>query len=608
MSLFSMSPTHDFDGAERFSAADPRVRFMEPVLSYGEMRQLLTPTEQTFPPERLIAMLASCSWEQTYLMLARVGALLANSPDGGHGQEIRARTTDLLASTLASNDPEERVVAFYVRVNAPRIIAHEEIVYFLQALAILYGRDDGLAPTDAQLAFWMLAGNDHCFGWRQEGGEVSVMGEIVASSARSLLFNRQHDTLPLLVRSAAMLDRPPPRTAEWKSVEAWTQFKTRAFGLSFDEHIDFLAGALYVMSVGWGVAEEGGLRNPTLSPEEWIAGTGVPRPHALLFFERASASRSELQNLLRAFVGGDGLPRGSSIFYVKPFARFESGILVAASPWAVREQIRGAVWASLLAQAKSEHGDSGGADRWLAAFGDLFEVWCRDVARMAASSAKFRGTLVMSESVGDSDEVEDVVVVDDGNVLFVSAKARTIRQELLKGALSSAKVLAWYESFLFGKRTGDQRGGAIRLLDQKITHVRAGRYAARGVRVDSKIFPMLVTYDHLGADNPGFYVWLSDRCKAENLLQQAGVLQLVTLNVEKFESLRGFGAAGGDIFGVLERRGPEERADVALFDAGTDIESTRLPELEQRFQTIMDRLLTRLGDAKRASAVGSTPE
>jgi hypothetical protein len=352
------------------------------------------------------------------------------------------------------------------------------------------------------------------------------------------------------------------------------------------------------------MAEEGGLRSPVLSPEDWIAGTGAPRAEALQFFERASATRAELQDLLRQSVGSNGLPLGSSIFYVKPFTRFESGILVAATPWAVREQIRGALWAGLLAQAKAEHGESGGAKRWLAAFGDLFEVWCRDVARMAASSTAFQGTLALSEFVGDNEEVEDVVVMHGGNVLLVSAKARTIRQELLKGALSSARVLAWYDDFLFGPRSGDQRGGAVRLLDQKIRNIREGKYAARGIRADSKVFPMLVTYDHLGADNPGFYMWLTDRCKAENLLQQAAVLQLVTLNVEKFESLMGFAAAGGNIFEPLERRGPDERADVALFDAAAEFESTRLPEIDQQFQKIMNRLLARLASAKAAR--GST--
>src|SRR6478736_597055 len=261
ITAFPMRSANDPGSIKRFYSADPRLRFMEPVLSYGEMLQLLQPTAVTFPPQRLIAMLATCSWEETYLMLARVGALLANSPDGGHGPEVRVRTTDLLGSTLDSGDPEERVVAFYVRVNAPRVIAHEEVIYFLQALAILYGRDEGPAPTEAQLAFWMLAGNDHCFDWRHEEGHLSITEEVVASSVRSLLFNHQHDTLPQLVRSVAMLERPPSRTAEWKIIEVWTQFKARAFGLPFDEHVDFLAGALYVISVGWGIAEEGGLRS-----------------------------------------------------------------------------------------------------------------------------------------------------------------------------------------------------------------------------------------------------------------------------------------------------------------------------------------------------------
>jgi len=581
---------------------DPRLRFMEPVLTYAEMWQLLEPSVLLFPAKRLIAMVASCSWEETYLRLSRIAALLANCPDRGLDQEVRARTTDLLASRLASKTWEERVIAFYVRVSVPRILAHEEVVYFLQALAILYGRDNGPPPTDEQIAFWMLAGNDHCFGWREDDEQLSTNEDLVAVTARALLFNHRHDSLPQLVRSSAMLERAPPRTPEWTAARDWKAFQTRAFGMPFDEYFDFLAGGLYIMSVGWGLPTEAGLRDPKVLPDEWVRGTGVPRTPALEFFARTSGSRAELREMLKPFVGEDGLPRGSSLFHLRPFARFANGALVPASPWAVREQLRGALWNMHRLQAKAEFGDNAGGVRWLAAFGDLFELWCRDVASMAASSKKFLSTLIVSKAIGSEDEVEDVVLVHESKVLLVSAKAATIRQDLLMGASSAAQALAWYERFLFAPRMGQQRGGAVRLLDKKVGQIRDGQHVSAGLLADSKIFPMLVTYEHLGADNPGFYMWFKDRTKAENLLQQQGVFPLVILNIEKFESLMAFAAAGGDIFEMLENRGAEERADVALFDAATAIDATRLPDLERRFDIVLDRLKARLAAANGSGA------
>jgi len=346
---FTSMAAHDRhpNGDEPFrsSTGDTRLRFIEPVLEYAEMLLLLDPLSvRSFPADRLIKMLGSCSWEETFLKLARIAALLANASDGVHDTLVRSWTTDLLASTLHSEVAEERVVAFYVGLNAPRVVAHEEVIYFLQALAILYGRDIGPAPTDAQLAFWMLAGNDHCFGWRSEDSPLSDTELLAAVSARSLLFNHHQDALPPFVRSVAILEQVPSRTAEWKDPKAWRAFQCRAFGAPLGEYVDFLAGALYLISVGWGRGPTDGLQNPTLVPDEWISGTGVPRDLALRFFERVGASRTELQALLQPLVGKDGLPRGSSAFFIKPFARFASGQLVAASPWVVREQVRGGMW------------------------------------------------------------------------------------------------------------------------------------------------------------------------------------------------------------------------------------------------------------------------
>ncbi|HEX7670562.1 MAG TPA: hypothetical protein VF395_13300, partial [Polyangiaceae bacterium] len=210
------------DEVLRFTGGnDPRLRFMEPVLAYAEMLEMVESAVPHFPPNRLIAMVRTCGWEETFLSLARMASLLANAPGGAHDKEVRARTTGLLGSTLRSDNAEERVVAFYVLVKSPRIVAHEEVIYFLQSLAVLYGLEAGPAPSEGQLAFWMLAGNDHCFGWREEKDGLSVGENLVASSARSLLFNHQHDALPEFVRSVAMLERCPPRTGGWETPEKW---------------------------------------------------------------------------------------------------------------------------------------------------------------------------------------------------------------------------------------------------------------------------------------------------------------------------------------------------------------------------------------------------
>ncbi len=83
----------------------------------------------------------------------------------GGDQRARAWTSrSRIARFVAAADqlvnserPFERVVAEYVRAKPDSPIVHEAGIYFLQALAILYGAENERVPMDGMVAFLLLA-------------------------------------------------------------------------------------------------------------------------------------------------------------------------------------------------------------------------------------------------------------------------------------------------------------------------------------------------------------------------------------------------------------------------------------------------------------------
>jgi hypothetical protein len=303
---------------------------------------------------------------------------------------------------------------------------------------------------------------------------------------------------------------------------------------------------------------------------------------------------------LKSTLRGNGLPAGVALFYRHPLVWLNDSVVAAASPRAVREQLRGALWGRHLAQAKKGFGDNG-AEKWTMAFGDLFEAWCRQVARDAEEGAHFRGQLFLSDGIGDDGEVEDVVIVDGRRAALFAVKSSTIPESHLRWAASAADALAWYDRFFFGQAGSGagrrRRGGAIRLLDEKVNRVRRGEYATRGVTPRMKLYPVIVVYDEIGADLPSLYVWLQGRCNVERLLQHSRLAGAVVLHVDDYEQLMAAAAEGLNVLDLLDKksREPWRRGRMAvLLRQEWRRGSLRRPGVEDRYEDLAERIHRRL--------------
>lgn len=110
----------------------------------------------------LIRTFERFGWDETFMRTARLAALLAN----GHGHELRKVTHESLTTLARDGNPNLRRVAEYVAANPLRPIANESALYFVEAMALLYGSEGGQAPSDSALAQFLLAANDYCTDWR----------------------------------------------------------------------------------------------------------------------------------------------------------------------------------------------------------------------------------------------------------------------------------------------------------------------------------------------------------------------------------------------------------------------------------------------------------
>ena len=103
----------------------------------------------------LIDRVGEFSWHDTVIRLAVLSSALASNCGGGGALAHELLVAPLLRPDPATETPRRRVLAGYLRgLNEVPPVASEASIYFLQALALLHGRDDGPAPWAALLASW----------------------------------------------------------------------------------------------------------------------------------------------------------------------------------------------------------------------------------------------------------------------------------------------------------------------------------------------------------------------------------------------------------------------------------------------------------------------
>lgn len=580
--------TKDLLGAigmkRRPSYPDRRLQSIKPVLTYSEV------VGERLPPRAILVRAAQWDWRMGLVKLATLAAVLANSDGRAEGATARSWTNDLLARSLDSSDPLERRVAEGV-LGRQEPIGHEAAVHFLQAVVLRYGADSGRVPSDGEVGLLLLAANDYFNEWHEQDDGVAPLDAGVANVARSMLHDRKPDAVAHCLRLPALLNLDLPHgLGGFSNPREWQTLLTTAFDGEMSDFLELQALPLVLMSNDWGRGEPP--RPPTFIAEEWAKET----PHAQglsRFVKSIATSRDDLRS--RLLLRADGLPLGPSPFWRSPFIELGPGQFVCVSPGVLREQVRNAMWGRLLAASEVVQGASG-KTRWLSTFGYRFEYWCRQTAIKVGEGQRLGKQLRLAERAGTAEEIEDVVLLEKGKVALFSAKSRMMREDLLKGATSVAKTMAWLNGFLFGAASGAQRAGAIRLLDAKVRRIRNGLYSAIGIAADVEIYPLLLTFDEVGLDTPPGYRWLSQRLRDENLL--LGTRPLTVLSAESYEHFLAL-CLRRNAFEVLTYKTNEQwrecRFDDLFFQlSGKRGPQGRLPGATEEFDDLARRVVRRL--------------
>jgi hypothetical protein len=480
-----------------------------------------------------------------------------------------------------------------------RAVIHEQVLLHLAALVILYAGSEGRTATGTELTFWALVLNDHLDQPEPKDSRLSGEEVLVADIIRISRFNWSHDRAALFARMQQIFKLQPHR-GPWKAPEQWDEFKRSAFDMSADEFLETCLGPLAFLSVIWGgKGTNGTIPGPIVGPSKWLEGTGRHGSAlAKSFLQSLTTDREQLQGLLEKMPSG--LPQLPSAFYLKPLVRLDEDRLVALSPLLLLEQLRVGLWGRLRAAA-GKKGAGVSSQDWTSTFGDLFEMWCGQVATIAAGSPKFSGKLVPQLVPGDAGQFEDVIVEGDGCVILFSVKATLVREDVAKVGASRSEVIQWYDRFLFAEENKKSRehkaAGAIRLLQEKVSKIRAG---TSPFPADAEIIPVLVTFDEF-APHPNVCKWILRLCRERNMLQGEGIRSITLASTDEFESLMSLASHGSPLVDLLRKKTSDVETRLMKLDsflyreAGGSGSLLRMKFLADEFNSFTDRMRKAMG-------------
>jgi hypothetical protein len=539
--------------------------------------------------EQIVATVRRFSRTEGLFTLARIAADLANAKGGLLGDEARAWTKDLLAQRIGSPNPLENAVSRAVSQLGDRNpIAHGHVVFVLEQLLLTLGADDGRRPGDGELAFLMLALNDYLPAWHEESPDLSTTESVLGSMFFATIFNEySDDPLRFIVRLASILGGDVAGSPI--SAADWTEMHKQAFGCSFVDYVEQFLVPVFLLSRTWRAAEP-----PILAPAQWAKG-----PQASLYerwFQEASLPPTDSTWRVSEQWPLD-LPRA---FFRTPFVRLQDHVL-ALSPWHIRDHATLGTWAKLNEAAKKLLGSKGN-QKFMSAFGYLFERWCARIARDASVRGTFKGKVLLPSSPGAEDEIEDIVVVDRERVVLLSVKASLVPETNLKCAESVNDVITWLRRFFLesaeSAKTTGYRAGALWLLDRKVQKIRAGVYEKRGIKKNALVLPVVVCFDNVGECGV-LYKWLDEECKRLGILSARNQVRPVTiLTPEDYESVFALASRGKSLCDLLvEKTRTAERParmDWFLYHRIDDPRTLRLPSIAAEFESLVDRSIERL--------------
>lgn len=534
----------------------------------------------------LARRLADLEWSSAFTRLAFYSAFLANNSNPF--VKLRAFLHgELIRSTVAEH---RRAGEALISLHASRPIAHGAVINLLQANVILHGGDSGHIATDADLAYLLLAANAFAAEWTQATEEAAVTNKErnLANTARGMLYARGADGVHTLLRAFDVFKTIPPRTSGWNDAQSWKAVQEQALGCSLEDYLETLAVPLVLQTTVWArEGLEGAATAPQIRPEVWLRGTQLPTSVGEAFLGSLAVDRAGAREELEAQRGSHDIVVAPTLFTRRPLVWINNTHVVAANPCFVEDQIRMGIWARFLQHARLKHG---AVEKWTSAFGDMFELRCRRFVERALQARARPGLRLVPSELWGKDE--DIVLIEGNAIVVISVKASTIPEDRLKGARSIPAVVEWYERFYFGERSGHRRAGAIRLLQKKIDEIRAqpDAFPRRPT-----IYPVVLTYDRLSADNPGAYLWITARCNEEKLLPKCQPIML--LDIDDFEMLMAVVVRGASLQSLLATKAGDEwrygRLSLLIHERFR-AEEKRLPWAETEYDAIVTRIKQRL--------------
>jgi hypothetical protein len=164
----------------------------------------------------LIQRVRDYSWAGSLSRLANLAAQVANTPGGVFSEKVRRVTVQAL-TRLTGDASCSSLLARGRAAIAERgdrmVLAHEEVISFLEHLVVLEGSDASSAPApgDEEIAFWMCAANGLLNPWspKEMDDEASVRRRLQAEMTRISRFNSRPDMLRLLARTWLLFGTPP---------------------------------------------------------------------------------------------------------------------------------------------------------------------------------------------------------------------------------------------------------------------------------------------------------------------------------------------------------------------------------------------------------------
>lgn len=303
----------------------------------------LAASEFGAPPsgEDLVSFVSLFSWRRSFLKLSELAAIMVYDQEP-FSPRIQQRTVAALRALHFARARNFVLLPRYLRMERP--LAHEAVIYLLQALVLLHGsEDDAREPTDAGIALMLLMANDFVPRWADESevpDRFTLKERNLAESTRILQYNQYHYRTHALIRGSRMLAAPPPRTPQWRDLQSWHALQVRAFKMPFSDYMESLALPLYFHSTIWGGDDKAGnFVQPIFAPRRWLSETNVDTSLGTAFLSDLAWTRDEARTVLRQQMRSDGTVSSPTIFFRRPFVWLTNDEVVAATPWVVRDQL-----------------------------------------------------------------------------------------------------------------------------------------------------------------------------------------------------------------------------------------------------------------------------